>query len=191
MQKRVVLKGYMAVIVLSVMIALGLNNLLLVIDIAKYSKAYQETVKILYAPGFVQQLLSTGIVIPIVEELLFRGVAFRWMRKWMPFVWAMILSALLFGAYHGNLVQFVYATICGLYLAYLCEIFGSVLASILAHMAMNLTACIMTQFGWFSWIFEQGVRVWVVTLLCTGLASLLFLYIQKLDVTKMLKKDCK
>ena len=191
MQKRVVLKGYIAIAVLSIMIALGLNNVLLVIDLAKYSEAYQEAVQILYAPGVLKLILYTGIFIPIVEELLFRGLAFRLLRKWMPFVWAMILSALVFGIYHGNLVQFVYATICGLYLAYLCETFGSVLASILAHMVMNITACVMTEFGWFVWIFEQGARVLVVTLFCIGMAGVLFVYLQKLDVTKLLKKDCK
>lgn len=191
MQKRVILKTYISIIVLSVGIGVGLNVLLMVIDLAQYSKAYQEAVKQFYAPSLWIQLLSTGMIIPILEEIVFRGFAFRLLRKWLPFIWAMILTSLLFGFSHGNLVQFVYATLCGFYLAYLCERFGSILPSIVAHMTMNITACVMTEFGLFTWIFETEVRVVFAILLCIGIAGIWLFNIHKLDVTKMLKKDCK
>lgn len=191
MQRRVMLKHYWMIAVMGIAVAIGLNNILLMTDIVQYSKAYQEAVEILYAPSFGKQILYTGILAPIIEELLFRGLAFKIMRRWMTFLWSMIFSAILFAAYHGNLVQFIYAGLCGLLLAYIYEKFQSIAAPILAHMVMNMTACTMTEFGWFSWMFEEIWRVMVITIICIGIAGAVFAGLQNLDVTKMLKKYCK
>lgn len=191
MQKRVALKDYWLIFVASIALAVGLNHILMILDVAKYSPAYQEAVKVLYAPPFGQQLVYTGLLIPIVEELIFRGLVFKVMRKWVPFVGTMILSALLFGIYHGNLVQFLYAGICGLWLAYLYEKVGSILVPVVVHMCMNITSCTMTEFGIFTWIFKNPVSIWTITIGSVLLFCVSFFSIQKLDVTKMLKKYCK
>ena len=190
MQKREVLKYICGILLASISLVIGLNNILQMLNIAQYSKAYQEAAETIYAMSFWNQIWSTGLLIPILEELLFRGMAFRLLRRWIPFGWAMLITAVLFGVYHGNLVQFIYATICGLFLAYLCEKFGTVLASIAAHMAMNLVACIMTEFATFYWMFETGWRVSIITAICVVIFAVSFVWIQKMDVTKMLKKHC-
>jgi membrane protease YdiL (CAAX protease family) len=175
----------------SIALAIGLNNIILLSGVVKYSKAYQEAAEVLYAPSFGMQILSTGLIIPIIEELLFRGLAFRILRKWIPFIWAAVTTAFLFGLYHGNLVQFIYATLCGLFLAYLCEKFQTVLASVTAHIVMNVTACTMTEFQWFSWMFENVWRVIVISMICALFFGILFCILQKMDVTKLLKNHCK
>lgn len=179
MRQKVSFRHYWMIAVLGIAVAVGLNNILLMVDLAKYSKAYQEAAKILYAPPFAEQILITGIFVPIVEELVFRGLVFRVLRKWIPFVWAMVLSAVLFGIYHGNLVQFVYASLCGLLLGYVYEVYGMIFAPILAHMVMNLVVCIMTKFGGFTWIFQGGIRVSFVTVICMILTLLLTVRISK------------
>ena len=101
------------------------------------------------------------------------------LRRWLPFVWAMLASAVSFGVYHGNLVQFVYAGLCGLLLAYLYEKFASLAAPILAHMTMNLTAVIMTEYSVFEWIFENIVHVLIVTVACVAVWGVLFVRIHR------------
>ena len=172
-------------------LAIGLNNIILLLDIPKYSRAYQEAAEVLYAPSFGKQILYTGLMIPVIEELLFRGLAFRILRKWVSFVRAMLVTAFLFGLYHGNLVQFIYATLCGLFLAYLCEKFQTVLAPIAGHIVMNVTACTMTEFQWFSWMFGSVWRVIVITIICVLIYGTMFCFLQKMDVTKLLKNHCK
>lgn len=191
MQKRNVLKNFGIVTVLSVAVAIGLNNLLMLIDLAQYSPRYQETAEILYTPSFGQQILYSGILIPILEEWLFRGLLFRVVRKWLPFPWAMLISALAFGVYHGNLVQLVYAGICGMLLAYLCEKHDSILAPIWSHMAMNLTSIVLTQAGAFAWMLESMGRAWLLTGVCAVIGTAMFRILQKMDVTKVLKIYCK
>lgn len=185
------MRKYVMIPVLSVAAAVGLNIVLLAIDIAKYSEAYQKTAEILYAPGLVEQILYVGILVPILEEIVFRRFVFRFIRKRLSFGWAMIVSSVVFGAYHGNLVQFVYAGLCGLLLAYVYEIYDSLKAPIIAHISMNITACLLTQFGVFEWIMKNVLREVSITLLCVFVFVIFLLVIQKMDVTKVLKKYCK
>lgn len=149
------LKESLLIIVISAAVATGLNVLLLSLNLAQYSSRYQEAAELLWEPPIWQQILYNGMLIPIFEELIFRGILFRVLRKWMVFPWAMTVSALAFGVYHGNLVQFVYAGICGLLLAYWYEKRGNILAPILSHMTMNLVAIFLTECGAFSWMLQN------------------------------------
>lgn len=191
MQKRDVLRHAGIVILISIFVSVGLNLLLLLINLPQYSERYQEVTVMLYTPPFWQQLLSSGLLIPIVEELLFRGGVFRVFRKWISFPWAMIISSVVFGAYHGNLVQFVYAGLCGVLLAYLYEKYHTILAPILSHAAMNIVAVILTQMGVFAEILKSGIVAFLVLIFCGVCGIAVFLKLQKMDVTKVLKIYCK
>lgn len=191
MQKRVVLKYYSFVVVLSIAVSIGLNNLLMLIDLARFSERYREATEILYAPAFARQILYSGILMPIVEEFLFRGLLFKVLRKWISFPWAMWISALVFGAYHGNLVQFVYATVCGLVLAFLYEKYETMFAPIISHITFNVTALIITEAGAFAWMLAHRGSAWICMTFCFIMGIYLLRQIQKVDVTKMLKIYCK
>lgn len=154
MQKRNVLKDFGIVTIVSILLAVGLNCLLLFINLPQYSERYQEANLLLWAPPLWQQILYNAILIPIFEEAVFRGLLFRVLRKWISFPWATLLSAVAFGAYHGNLVQFVYAGICGVLLAYWYEKYQSIIAPIWSHMVMNLIAIVLTQTGALMWLMK-------------------------------------
>lgn len=191
MQKRNVIKNVCLIVILSIAVAVGLNCLLLFADIAQYSERYQEATVVLYSPPFIQQILYSGILIPILEELLFRGLMFRLLRRWIAFPWAMVFSAVVFGAYHGNIVQFIYATICGVLLAYLCEKYDSIIAPVLSHIMMNLVSIILTQAGVFAWVMDSGVKVLFIVAFCVATEVFALYMLQKMDVTKVLKIYCK
>ncbi len=83
------------------------------------------------------RMLCYEVVAPVSEELLFRQVIYKRLREISP-VWpAVILSALLFGLYHGNPVQGIYAFIMGILLALVYEWTGSLLAPVVFHMVAN------------------------------------------------------
>ena len=191
MQKRDVLRHVGFVAILSMSISVLLNILLLRIDLPQYSERYQAVTVMLYSPPFYQQLLTSGLLIPIIEEVLFRGIGFRLLRRWISFSWAMIISATVFGAYHGNLVQFIYAGICGMLLAYLCEKYDSIIAPIVSHMAMNTVAIVFTQWGLFAEIMKNDMVMLVAILVCAMCVLSMLYVLQKLDVTKVLKMYCK
>lgn len=82
--------------------------------------------------------LYAVIIAPISEELIFRGVTMHYAKKTMPFWIANIFQAFLFGAFHGNMVQGVYAFVVGLFCGYVCYRGGSIYLSILFHMLFNV-----------------------------------------------------
>ena len=80
--------------------------------------------------------LYAGLLAPIVEELLFRGLI---LRTLMPYgkKFAILTSAVLFGIYHGNLVQSPFAFAVGLVLGYTAVEYSIGWAMVL-HMFNNL-----------------------------------------------------
>lgn len=174
------LSKYVLVAGISIPFALGLNNILLLSNLAEYSIAYQEASEALYTPSLLVQIICLGIITPIMEELIFRGLIFKRIRRIVSAKRAIIASALFFGLYHGNLVQTIYGILCGLLLGYLYEKFGSLKAPIFAHMLMNIVACVLTEADVFTWMFSESIRMAVITILCAALASSMFLFIQKI-----------
>jgi uncharacterized protein len=92
--------------------------------------------------GFV----AVGVMAPIVEEAVFRGAILRTLlslmgRKWH---WAAIcISALLFGAVHGNSAQFVNAAVLGLFIGWMYWRTKSLVPGIVLHLVNNSTAYIL------------------------------------------------
>lgn len=81
--------------------------------------------------------LAVVILAPIAEEILFRGIVFRMLSKHWSEVAAIVVSALLFGLYHMNLMQAIYVLPIGLLLGYTAYKCKSVLPCILIHMINN------------------------------------------------------
>ena len=88
----------------------------------------------------------TIILAPVGEELVFRGLTYRFARKALPFWGANILQAALFGVMHLNLFQGLYAFFLGLFLGWICHIGRGVRYSILLHMIFNLLGTIFSGF---------------------------------------------
>ena len=179
--KRAPLAQYIYVPIIGFAFSLGLNNILLLSNLAEHSESYQETAEILYSPSFPVQILCVGIIIPIMEEMIFRGLIYRRMRHNVSMWKAMMFSALMFGFYHGNSVQFVYAFLSGILLAYLYEKYGSIKAPVLAHMLMNIVSCVLTEVDVFTWIFANVMRVTTITVACAAIASTMFVLINKIN----------
>ena len=92
---------------------------------------------VLFSGTRVISLLILGFAVPIAEELMFRGLIFRHLKSFMGRKTAIVLSALLFGMYHGNMVQGIYAFLMGFLLVWVYERFGSIFAPVLFHCAAN------------------------------------------------------
>lgn len=176
------LTKYVLVACISIPFSLGLNNLILYSNLASYSEAYQESAEVFYGADLVIQIVCLGVLTPLVEELIFRGLIYKRVKTMMNNPRnAMIFSSLLFGFYHGNFVQILYGCLSGFLLAYLYEKFGSVKAPILAHILMNLTMLMLTEANTFVWMFENILRMGIITVACAAIASTVFLFIQKID----------
>ena len=84
----------------------------------------------------LSMFLYAGILAPIAEEILFRGLILRSMRPYGR-NFAIFVSALTFGLFHGNLIQTPFAFQVGLVLGYVAAEY-SIGWSMLLHMINNL-----------------------------------------------------
>lgn len=122
-----------------------LNNLFVITGLDRLLTGYEEVSEIIYSSPIPAQFLAVGVVIPVVEELIFRGMGYAALRTRFSTAVSMFVSAALFGAFHENLPQLIYAFAAGLILAWCYEREGSLRASILAHCSAN-AASVALQF---------------------------------------------
>ena len=67
--------------------------------------------------------LYTAFLGPIVEEIIFRGVVMKNLAKYGK-LFAIVVSAALFGIFHGDISQGLFAFCCGLLLGYIAMEYG-------------------------------------------------------------------
>jgi membrane protease YdiL (CAAX protease family)/uncharacterized RDD family membrane protein YckC len=103
-----------------------------------------------YGSSIALALIATAMVAPFVEELLFRGVVFGWMRGRMPVGFAVVGSALVFASAHILYLQWtllppVFALGCVLALAY--HYSRSLWPGIVIHASINTVATVSVLLG--------------------------------------------
>ena len=97
--------------------------------------------------GGVVGLIDTGFLTPVAEELLCRGAILGTLLLMMPRrPWVcIVVSALIFGLIHLNPVQMVFGSLYGLLLGWLFWRTGSLLPSIVVHVANNTTVLLLPE----------------------------------------------
>ena len=131
-------KDYLAIIICGAAIAVAMNNIIAVTPLPLIFDAYEETNEVLEGGGMLLQILSAGILGCIVEEISMRGVTYLRMKRYWGKNKAILWSAVIFGIYHLNVVQAVYAFVLGLFFTWVYERYQTLWASIAAHMSANL-----------------------------------------------------
>ena len=166
---------YVSVLVMGAAVCLALNHLLIYSRLTELLQdGYEDTAAMLFQGRLILEIIVAGIVIPVVEELIFRGIAYRRMRWYIKPVPAMILSALYFGAVHGNWLQGIYAFIMGVLLAFAYERFHSILAPILIHVAANTVSVIISETGWLDFIYEDDTAFLISTVAAAAIFVITF-----------------
>ena len=87
-------------------------------------------------------VITVGIVVPILEELIFRRLVINATCKY-GYGAAIMISAFTFGIYHGNFIQFFYAFGLGIMFAYIYCKTGKLRYTVLLHMGYNLYAALV------------------------------------------------
>lgn len=179
--KKAPLWTYIAIVLMSVALCMGINNLLFISNLASLSTAYEETMEALYTPSLGIQIVCLGILIPICEEMVFRGLMYKRLREYSGFIGAMLYSAIVFSFMHVNVVQAIYAFFMAVVFAFVYEKYGSVKAPIVAHISANIAAIFATQYELFDWIMADQMRSGVLTVLCAAIAASMYVFIQRME----------
>ncbi len=143
-----VTKDALVTVILAVSSSLALNILMTLTGFAESSQTYREVAGRQYGVAFGVGIILYGLVSPLAEEVVFRGIIYNRLRRFYGPAAAVVLSGILFGVFHGNLVQGVYGACMGVLIAYVYErrksFFYPVLFHASANIAVYVTACEQT-----------------------------------------------
>lgn len=120
-------------IILGISLSLTFNIYLNLINIYNISKL----------PIYVQ-IISSGIIGPILEELLFRGIIYNKLKEFNNTTKAMIISTIIFSLFHSTLVDIIYALFIGYLLVYIYEKYKSIKYPIIIHISANISVILIS-----------------------------------------------
>lgn len=158
--------------VLGISFQLFVSSILAIIrhSAPKLLESYDEIIDSLTERTFLL-MLTTILLAPIAEELIFRGLTLHFAGKVIPVKAAIIFSALFFGLYHGNLIQGLYAFVAGMILAYIVTRTGRLLPAVFLHIVINLSAYLIPDM-----LFETMIPSVLVLVMSSGLLFLVFYF---------------
>lgn len=140
-------------LIIALILGLTLNTIneyllfqLLKIDVFKEAFAkYMYLSEFITNTNIVIAILGVGIIGPIIEEVIFRGLIFNELRNIMPIPVVIVVQGMLFGIYHFNLLQFIYAALTGVLLGIIYVLTKSLWVPIFIHIVNNITALIIPE----------------------------------------------
>jgi hypothetical protein len=165
-QKRTRVINAAWIICIAALIGTGLNNLILMSPLAEISAGFAEASSSFYGSTLVLELISSALLTPVLEELVYRGIIFARLKRMLGFVPAMLLSALIFAIMHFNLVQFLYALLFGMVLVVFMEKTGHLYGAVLGHITANALAVIRTETGFLDRTVDGSVQAWILSAGC-------------------------
>ncbi|MDO5014791.1 MAG: type II CAAX endopeptidase family protein [Clostridia bacterium] len=89
------------------------------------------------------ELFGTAVVPAVIEEFAIRGVLLQWLRKYGD-TFAIIASSVVFGLMHMNFVQFIFATLLGIFMSYVVIQTESIWTGIAIHFCNNAYSVLMS-----------------------------------------------
>ena len=153
--------------------ALGFSlNILIIVVMSllpeSWLEVYDENSSWLSGATGAVAFISVVVIGPIVEEILFRGLIFTRLSRGFGIYVSAVLSAVVFGFAHGDLVWGIYAGIFGLVLAALFVYTRSLVCPILLHMSFNLAGYFINAINIFLIIIAFIVA-------CLSVVALIFI----------------
>lgn len=188
-KKELIKNGILAVIAAAAL-GIAVNDILVMTPLVDVSEGFAEANGAFFGGMMIFELLGSCLVIPVAEELLYRGIVYRRIKALLmnegvgaedavsvAIFPAMLISAIIFGLVHANVVQFIYAAILGVFLAFLLEKTNCIYICILGHIAANLIAVLRENTGILQFAYEPTAAGIGFTVLMLVIAAALIVYL--------------
>lgn len=169
--------NYWTVVVFGLIVSIGSSCLAAMAELAFADPSYQQVSETAYSASFLVQFAVLGIVMPLAEELLFRGVIFRRYMENRSFWYSAVWSSLFFSLMHTSRTQMIYTFLLGLMLCWVYRRFGSFLAPVALHMAANIGSILFTKIGVFGWLGSSPLRMAGASIASAFFCSAVFVFI--------------
>ena len=146
------------------------NILFALLQITGSSQQYAEVAERQFAFPLWVGILLYGVVSPLAEEMVFRGIVYNRLKRFFNNSIAIIGSAVLFGVYHGNIVQASYGFLLGMLIAFFYERYGSFAVPVLLHSIANVSVYVISD----SVVLQSILMNWTACVVCGILTFMLF-----------------
>ncbi len=90
------------------------------------------------APAWAIAIVRGCLIVPVFEEVFFRGLLLQWLRRHLADGGAIAVSAALFAVMHGYPIVLPFAFVSGLFTGWVRVRTGSTLNTILMHVLNNV-----------------------------------------------------
>ena len=127
--------------------------------------------------NIITTLISTGLIGPIVEELMFRGIVYNELKLKVSVMKAILLTTLFFAIFHFNILQMIYTFAVGFLFIFFYEKYKDIKAPIIFHMTLNITTTL------FLTILTKNIFALNYSIFMISLVSLFIVF----KYTKILK----
>ncbi len=134
---------YVVYLVFVVAVGIGFNVILSHTSLVEQSQNFKQAKETLSDGSFWIKIACSVVVIPILEELLIRGIICGQLAIWYNPALAVIISSIFFGILHNNIVQFIYALIIGLALGFIYIKSKRLILCIVGHSIINLLVILL------------------------------------------------
>ena len=163
---------YVYVGMLSVGFTMSVNLVINAWGLFKYNWDFAKVSQMIYSESFIMQLLVIGIIVPICEEMLFRGVIYERVLQSGTAKSAMLISSILFAFFHGSWLQIIYAFAFSFLIIFAYQKCGNFHVTICFHIISNLSALILRQLPVLS---VMGYSIGIVAFALLGFTGLYLL----------------
>lgn len=113
-----------------------------IIGLIKGADVLNPLVEVLDGSGMIPIIIFVGILSPIIEEIVFRGVLLNKLRGYGDQT-AICFTALTFALFHGNLSQFFYAFVLGLFFGYMAIKTNTIRYTVILHIIINMLGSVI------------------------------------------------
>lgn len=105
-----------------------------------------ESFEMVMEQPFLIILLVIAVMPAIGEEILFRGFLMGSLKERLSGKWALVISALVFGAFHMSLVKLLPTALLGAAFAYIVQRTGSIYMTMALHFINNAVSMLIMKY---------------------------------------------
>lgn len=128
--------------------------------------------------SLILNIISTAVFPALLEEMVFRGYIQTALRPYGEGL-AVVMSALIFGLFHGNILQVPFAFLMGLVFGWVMVQTGSIWPCVLLHFGNNLMSTLLEYFSLASPDTEQALIMITFTVVsAVGMIALVALLVR-------------
>ena len=173
------LKDYIFIGWLGISLGICLSVAVSIFGISEQDEAFKQVNELIESQPFWLKIASVGIIIPIQEELMYRGLIYKNIEQRYDHIKAAVISSTVFAVMHMNLSQGIYAFLMGFVLAFIYQKTKNIYACITFHCSANMFAVFVSTNTVNEFLMENVLLIPAVLLCMIVSAYVIILYLHK------------